>query len=215
MPLPSWLSWRRIGLVACVAFFVLAGRLAAGRYQDGLSAARADVSTAVAASQAAIASAGRAQQMAAAAIARADSLQRADSRARQLADSLRGASAGWRSRYKALAAAAPADCDSALAAADSLLAAGDSSLAVAQRRLADAQQAAAGYRLGFDTTLAALGRLKAAAGRVDSAALALSRRSRPSLLARLAPRPGVGFAAVVDPTGRPAVGFGVTFAWSR
>jgi hypothetical protein len=60
----------------------------------------------------------------------------------------------------------------------------------------------------------ALATVRASQRQLEAATSTLVRVAKPSVLRALLPRPGIGLAAGIDATGRPAVVAGVTFGWT-
>lgn len=66
----------------------------------------------------------------------------------------------------------------------------------------------------LDESLSALARLNAAAGHVDDAAHAAVKAAKPSFWSKIAPKPGFGVAAGIDPQMKFDTVAGVTLGWS-
>lgn len=143
------------------------------------------------------------QEAASAAIFRA----KADS-ASARADSALQASRKVQIRYIAAKIAAPDTCRPALALADSVI----SDLQDANTAL---DETAGHLRTALDSTTVALQRLRASQVNLDAKAGILVGASKPSLLSKAIPKPGIGAFAGVDASGRPTFGVGITLGWSR
>ena len=112
-----------------------------------------------------------------------------------------------RVRYREVAVTRPDTCATIVAAADSALAQADSvSSALRKANL--------GLHTALDSTNTALALVRGSQRQLEATTANLERAARPSLAARLLPRPGFGLAAGVDATGRPALVVGVTLGWS-
>lgn len=112
-----------------------------------------------------------------------------------------------RVHYVATRAQAPDTCAALVAVADSALAQADS----VSSALRSANQS---LHTALDSTNTALALVRGSQRQLGVATSNLERAARPSLAARLLPRPGVGLAAGIDAAGRPALVVGVTLGWS-
>lgn len=119
--------------------------------------------------------------------------------------------------YHTTAKAAPDTCHKVIAAADSALATRDSANAALTVALAASDSAAQHALAATDSLRAALGTVRASTVNLSERTAVLIKVSKPSLLTRIAnlsPKPGVGVAFGVDPTGVPRLITGITLGWS-
>lgn len=81
--------------------------------------------------------------------------------------------------------------------------------------LEDRTNQVTGLTFALDSARYTIRTLTMAATHVDVAATAVVKTIRPSWFVRIAPKPGIGFAAGVDVTGKFTVVAGVTLSWPR
>jgi hypothetical protein len=204
----------RLAVFAAVAIAVVLLSAGALKERDNLLAARADASSARAASVSALKDAAVAHD-----IARSyrDQAQLLDEQ-RRIAVNRAAASERHAEQLKGsfttIAKTAPDTCRIVIAAADSALATQDSTITSLHAALQSAQEARSQVDAALDTTTAALTRLRAATTNLVHADAVISKASRPSFLARITPHPGVGAALGFDATGVPRVVIGFTLSWT-
>lgn len=157
----------------------------------------------------------------AASVRYADSLRRvADSAfavsdsAKVRADSLSRVASRLRGAFAAKAAVAPDTCAAVIAAADSALDAADFYADTLRGMIFRSQVARFDLERALDTTRAAYVRLQGATVPLRNASVEVVKASKPSLLSRVLPHPGLGATAGIDASGRPNVVYGVSLGWS-
>lgn len=191
---------RFLPVAICVAIVVAIGFLIDGHYADNLNSARADAKAARGIANAAVAASVIADEAADSAKARAG-------RAEARADSLARRAVITEVEYRTLAIVAPDSRRPALEAADRVIALQKGVIAT-QRVVIDE------LAFALDTTESALSELRVAAIGLSNATAGLEKASKPSLLRRLLPRPGIGNTTGIDARGRLNNVTGLTFGWS-
>lgn len=216
--MPSSLGERvLVGLAVAIVLSNVARIVSQHRDQSQLAGARAEATQARAAAAAAIAHGDSLSTRAAADRAAAARALASRDSAVLVAKVLDAQANSLEADYHTAAKAAPDTCKVVVARADSALAKRDSAYAAQSLAMAHADTAAQDALRAADSLRVAYSGVRASTVNLATKTAILVDVSRPSLLSRIAnlsPKPGVGIAFGVDPTGVPRLITGITLGWS-
>lgn len=202
------------GAIVLVAF-VTTGAYLTHRWSTRHTADLAAVAVARTEVQRALGEAAAADVTARFASDRGDSLSRVVATLRALGQRAGKSDSAARQQFSAVVVSSPDTCKDVIRAANAALAAAAYKDTLDVARADTAEMAADSYRQSAVAAEQALVRLTVAAQHLDTAAEVVVKRARPSFLARIAPKVGVGAAAGVAPDGRPAVlPLAITLGWT-